>query len=157
MVNAGLSNIVTRSARVNPGRDAKRLQTSFQLNGDAIAKLSALDGVDKTITAKLAPLGDKTFSTKNDFITELEKLLAKEELHVAQARIVGRAEVPASWRYWIDRARVFQNAMAQVTKDYGTVDSSINDITPEGSPLDPTLPHNYPGVPINYCERQGRC
>jgi cholesterol oxidase len=51
---------------------------------------------------------------------------------------------------WIDRARVFQTAMHQITPDYGTVDSSINDITPEPSPFQPDQPKNY-------CERQGRC
>jgi hypothetical protein len=165
-VNAGLSNIATRSARLDPkwtvapqasGRDVKRLQTSFQLTPDAITKLSDLDGVAAAITAKLAPLGNQAFSTKEEFVIALQKLLTKEDLQVAQLRILGRAEVPANWRYWIDRARIFQGAMAQLTKDFGTVDSSINDITPEGSPLDPTLPHNYPGGPVNYCERQGRC
>lgn len=54
---------------------------------------------------------------------------------------------------WIDRARVFQTAIAdaKLTDDYGTVDSSINDITPEPSPFDPK------GHPKNFCERQGRC
>jgi choline dehydrogenase-like flavoprotein len=46
---------------------------------------------------------------------------------------------------WIDRARVFQLAMSQLTADYGTVDSSIND-----KPL-------VGGQAKNYCERQGRC
>ena len=31
---------------------------------------------------------------------------------------------------------------------YGTVDSAINDLPAEGTPL---------GQPYNYCERQGRC
>lgn len=60
---------------------------------------------------------------------------------------------------WIDRARVFQSAMglpgpnqeAPLTGDFGTVDSSINDINPEPTPFDPK------GQPKNYCERQGRC
>jgi len=52
---------------------------------------------------------------------------------------------------WIDRARVFQVAMSGLTHDYGTVDSSINDITPEPDPYNPG------GSPKNYCERQGRC
>ncbi len=60
-------------------------------------------------------------------------------------------------RYWIDRARIFQTAMAGLGVEYGTVDSAINDVTPEGTPLDPADPKNYPGKPINYCERQGRC
>jgi choline dehydrogenase-like flavoprotein len=52
---------------------------------------------------------------------------------------------------WIDRARVFQTEMSALTNDYGTVDSSINDINPEPGPFDPA------GAPKNYCERQGRC
>jgi choline dehydrogenase-like flavoprotein len=52
---------------------------------------------------------------------------------------------------WIDRARVFQTQMGSLTGDYGTVDSSINDINPEPGPFDPV------GQPKNYCERQGRC
>lgn len=62
---------------------------------------------------------------------------------------------------WIDRARVFQNSAGQVLStmglppDYGTVDSSINDLTPEGIVGGPS---NYPNnKPANYCERQGRC
>jgi choline dehydrogenase-like flavoprotein len=162
-VNAGLSNIATRSARLDPqwtnvpGHDVKRLQTWFQLTAVSIGKLQDPDGVPASITAKLAPLDGKRFETRKLFGAELQKLLTKEELQTAQARIMGRAELPVNWRYWIDRARFFQEAMSQVTNDYGTVDSSINDITPEGSPLDPTLPHNYPGGGINYCERQGRC
>jgi choline dehydrogenase-like flavoprotein len=55
-------------------------------------------------------------------------------------------------RLWLDRARVFQTAMSQLTPDYGTVDSSINDINPETEPLGPV---DRPAK--NYCERQGRC
>ena len=60
---------------------------------------------------------------------------------------------------WIDRARVFQAAVSQLTSDFGAVDLSINDITPEGTLLGPNeFPHNYPlEKPLNYCERQGRC
>jgi choline dehydrogenase-like flavoprotein len=52
---------------------------------------------------------------------------------------------------WIDRARVFQTQMAKLTDEFGTVDSSINDINAEPGPFDPA------GAPKNYCERQGRC
>jgi cholesterol oxidase len=62
---------------------------------------------------------------------------------------------------WIDRAKVFQNTAGQVLStmnlppDYGTVDSSINDLTPEGLVGGPS---NYPNKkPANHCERQGRC
>src|SRR5215210_136692 len=37
---------------------------------------------------------------------------------------------------WIDRARVFQTHMSKLTDDFGTVDSSINDINPEPGPFD---------------------
>ncbi len=106
-VNAGLSNIVTRSARLDP---------KWQVVADP-----------------------------------------------ANSRGIKRIDVAAGTppeqqnRYWIDRARIFQTAMRSLTNDFGTVDSAINDLTPEGSPLDPAAPHNYPGAPINYCERQGRC
>ena len=55
-------------------------------------------------------------------------------------------------RLWLDRARVFQTAIGQLTPDFGTVDSSINDINPETDPLGPV---DRPAR--NYCERQGRC
>jgi choline dehydrogenase-like flavoprotein len=72
-------------------------------------------------------------------------------------------------RLWIDRARVFQTAMHQLTPDYGAVDLSINDLTPENAPSGAGKPPvNYPipeppgggakpPQPKNYCERQGRC
>ena len=72
-------------------------------------------------------------------------------------------------RLWIDRARVFQTAMHQLTPDHGAVDLAINDLTPENTPSGKGhLPVNYP-IPEpqpgqanpppakNYCERQGRC
>jgi choline dehydrogenase-like flavoprotein len=60
---------------------------------------------------------------------------------------------------WIDRARVFQTAMSQLTSDFGAVDLAINDLTPEDSPAGPDQPPpSFPLVPpANYCERQGRC
>jgi cholesterol oxidase len=46
---------------------------------------------------------------------------------------------------------VFQTAVSQITADYGSLDSAINDL-----PAEP-LPFNPGGSPTNYCERQGRC
>lgn len=73
-------------------------------------------------------------------------------------------------RLWLDRARVFQTAMHQLTPDHGAVDLAINDLTPENTPTgNGQLPTNYPipeprpgdanppAEPKNYCERQGRC
>jgi choline dehydrogenase-like flavoprotein len=54
-------------------------------------------------------------------------------------------------RNWIARSRVFQIAMSKITGDYGAVNSSINDVTPEPNPIGPEDKEK------NYCERQGRC
>jgi len=59
---------------------------------------------------------------------------------------------PDNWNsLWIDRARIFQKHMSALTNDWGTVDSSINDVPPGGAPI------AFKGQPQNYCERQGRC
>jgi choline dehydrogenase-like flavoprotein len=50
---------------------------------------------------------------------------------------------------WIDRARVFQTAISQLTPEFGTVDLAIND-------FDPSISTNQHDAK-NYCERQGRC
>jgi choline dehydrogenase-like flavoprotein len=103
-VNAGLSNIVTRSARLDP---------HWKVKDDP-----------------LNPRGIKQIDPQS------------------QANAL-----------WVDRARVFQTAVKQLTDDFGTVDLAINDLTPEGTPLGlDKPPANYPlEKPINYCERQGRC
>ena len=101
-INTGLSNVVTRSARLEP-------------HWKVIADPGNSRGV-KRIDLSKSPTSPDPF---NDL--------------------------------WIDRARVFQTAMDDLTNDYGTVDSSINDVTPEPNPFDPA------GKPANYCERQGRC
>ena len=97
-INSGLSNLTTRTARLDPhwpkGPDGK---------------------VIKRINLSPDPLVDP----KNDL--------------------------------WIDRARIFQTAMSGMTTDYGTVDSSINDLPSEPNAYDPGQ------KPKNYCERQGRC
>ena len=121
-VNTGLSNIVTRSARLDP-----RYATHTDANGHVIHRIDATHS---------APKG-----TPPDVLNNL----------------------------WIDRARVFQSVMGlptakrpqPLTIDFGTVDSSINDIKPEPGPFDdqgtPMPLWEPPGQPKNYCERQGRC
>lgn len=113
-VNSGLSNIVTRSARLDPHWK--------------------MDTADPDNPAR--------------------KLKQVDPAHSA-----GGADNMNA--VWIDRARVFQTAASQVLTDmgqppdYGTVDSSINDVTPENTVAGPS---NYPSkTPANYCERQGRC
>jgi cholesterol oxidase len=101
-VNTGLSNVATRSARLNP----RWLQQPDPLN--------AKRGLRQIDPAHSTPADDEN-------------------------------------ALWIDRARVFQTQMSKLTDEFGTVDSSINDLNPEPGPFDPA------GAPKNYCERQGRC
>lgn len=56
--------------------------------------------------------------------------------------------------FWIDRARVFQATVASITRDFGTVNSSINDLPPASVPWGKA--GTSPAVK-NYCQRQGRC
>jgi choline dehydrogenase-like flavoprotein len=57
-------------------------------------------------------------------------------------------------RELIDRARVFQTAISQLTPFYGAVDLSINDMdSTAGGPKGTSLKQ----LGINYCERHGRC
>jgi choline dehydrogenase-like flavoprotein len=94
-------------------------------------------------------------------------------------QLIASAQAESTPENWIDRARVFQDAIRNVNGvgHFGTVDSAINDLTPqrfkddgtEDAPYDPLIPPNYPPIkepapppfwkraPINYCERQGRC
>ena len=70
---------------------------------------------------------------------------------------------------WLSRARIFQTAVGAMRPgSFHTVDSSINDLTPErvppGPPYDVHIPPNHPPdlrgpfpKGVNYCERQGRC
>lgn len=101
-VNTGLSNIATRSARLNP-RWVEKLDP-----------LNTRRGLKQIDPAHSTPADDDN-------------------------------------ALWIDRARVFQTQMRELTDEFGMVDSSINDINPEPGPFDPA------GAPKNYCERQGRC
>lgn len=112
-VNTGLSNINTRSSRLDPHWDTRIDASSRQevkhIHLEDIADPPPADSFDPRLPAT---------STN---------------------------------RHWIDRARVFQTTMAELTKDFGTVDSAINDLPPEkNGKIDP--------APVkNYCERQGRC
>ena len=119
-VNSGLSNIVTRSARLHPHWD---IQNQGTFNSRGLKQIHLVPGVPPDQQLKQTP----------------------------------------SNALWIDRARVFQTAVSQLTNDFGAVDLAINDLTPEGTPLGPTEPpSNYnpdnTKDPVkNYCERQGRC
>lgn len=124
-INSGLSNIVARTARLDP-----HWQTRPDPNNSR-------------------PI----HSIHYDYTLKPEQQLAAFPIN----------------RLWLDRARVFQTAMHQLTPDHGAVDLAINDLTPENSPSDkgqpPTnypVPEPQPGQanppqPKNYCERQGRC
>lgn len=118
--NSGLSNIVTRSARLNPHWD---IQDQGTFNKRGLKQIHLVPGVPADQQLKQTP----------------------------------------SNALLIDRGRVFQTAVSQLTNDFGAVDLAINDLTPEGTALGPTEPPpNYnpdnPKDPAkNYCERQGRC
>ncbi len=95
--NSGLSNIVTRSARLNPHWHVKPDPGNPR-------------GIKQIVVNPPAPsVPDRTNAL------------------------------------WIERARVFQTAMRDLTTDFGAVDLAINDITPEGTALGPNeFPANYP-------------
>jgi choline dehydrogenase-like flavoprotein len=138
--NAGLSRIVTRSARIDP---------EFFLVADPTEPNRQDARVDRS----------------NHRLT------------------TGGPLADTKRRLWVDRSRVFQQAVSGLTDDYGTVDLSINDLRPEHNPpmlsalpAPPTGPPNTPqwdrqnppnplseppyGNPtrqVNYCERQARC
>ncbi|MDP8968139.1 MAG: GMC family oxidoreductase [Actinomycetota bacterium] len=101
-VNTGLSNIVTRTARPDPGW--------IKLDDP----LNPRRGLKRIDPAKSTKENDDNAS-------------------------------------WIARARIFQTEVSKLTDDFGTVDSSINDLPVEPEPYKPE------GHPKNYCERQGRC
>ncbi|HEY3290210.1 MAG TPA: GMC family oxidoreductase [Anaerolineae bacterium] len=114
-VNTGLSNVVTRSARLDP---------HWQVV-DTPANPRGVKRID--VTKLKGPDGKPT----------------------------------GLYDMWLDRARVFQTAMSAITDDYGTVDSSINDLIPEA---DNPLMNEFEMTGAdaqhaekNYCERQGRC
>jgi choline dehydrogenase-like flavoprotein len=105
-LNAGLSNIVTRSARLDPHWAAR---PDPEEPGNPARKLYSLN--------------------------------------------TDHAHFDPQDRLWIDRARVFQKGISQITPNFGTVDSSINDLPTGDQPYSPALQDR----PYNYCERQGRC
>jgi choline dehydrogenase-like flavoprotein len=72
---------------------------------------------------------------------------------VLRIRIRDGRKLEPRERELIDRARVFQTAISQLTPHYGTVDLSINDMSfPTAAKGATPKP---PGT--NYCERHGRC
>lgn len=111
-INPGLSNIVTRTARLDPHWIVKGKGEPFNPRGI------------KQLDVKLTPDPPPPAATKN-------------------------ADPKSA--LWIDRARVFQKAVSELTDDFGTVDLAIADLPPGDQPYDPK------GSPKNYCERQGRC
>jgi choline dehydrogenase-like flavoprotein len=125
-VNTGLSNIVMRTARLEP-------------HWDEAAKTRGLKQIHIATKENTPGLPEKDISTAD-----------KQN------------------RLWLDRARVFQTVMKELTRDFGAVDLAINDLTPENTPFGATdAPPNYPNDDIanklfganskNYCDRQSRC
>jgi hypothetical protein len=110
-INPGLSNIVTRSARLHPHWLTKGEGEPFNPRG--LKQLAVQQLADAPSVPPTPLAGDP------------------------------RAAL------WIDRARVFQQAVSTLTEDFGAVDLAIGDLPPEPAPYDPQ------GSPRNYCERQG--
>jgi len=111
-INTGLSNIVTRSARLDPHWDV----ANDPLNPRGVKRIVP---TNKKSPNPPAPDPNVDPAPNNEL--------------------------------WIDRARLFQEAVSEITSDFGVVDLAINDITPEPGAFDTK------GAPKNYCERQGRC
>jgi cholesterol oxidase len=108
-VNTGLSNIVTRSAGLDP---------HWILKTDPLSSRKM-----KQLQPPPSPVPPGKLDPNNDL--------------------------------WIDRARLFQTAIAQLTPEFGAVDLAINDYDPD--PTHPPNQYDAAGNAKNYCERQGRC
>ena len=126
-VNTGLSNIVTRSARLNP-KFVTKLDSSTKRE---VKRLNVKDLLDP---------GKSPYSPGKDQLPPIKPI----------QELTPQNDLSPGFAFWIDRARVFQTAMSDITGDFGTVDSSINDLLPEPNPLGFTEGKNF-------CERQGRC
>gem|GEM_PF-755260 len=113
-INTGLSNINTRSARLEPHWLVK-------------------------------PYPDPAFNARG--LKQIDPKRPADDPVPPDPKV---AQDPKA-ALWIDRARVFQNAMKELTSDFGSVDLAINDLPPEPGAFDTK------GSPKNYCERQGRC
>jgi choline dehydrogenase-like flavoprotein len=106
-----------------------------------------------SINTGLSRIAARTAGVKPQFATGVNGAKRIDLTHSKGLGVPPRQDGVDSWNaLWIDRARVFQTAMSELTPDYGTCESSINDVDPDAGP------HvNKDGQPQNYCERQGRC
>ncbi|MGN6187895.1 MAG: GMC oxidoreductase [Conexibacter sp.] len=128
-------------------------ESDYALARDAIGKgvLWALDQRDPEV-----PTEEKA-GPVNTGLSRIATRTAGIDPRFARGADGGKRIDPAqsAWNaLWIDRARVFQTAIAatRLTDQYGTCESSINDVDVPGNP------HlNALHEPQNYCERQGRC
>ncbi|MCW3108252.1 MAG: choline dehydrogenase, partial [Segetibacter sp.] len=143
-VNTGLSQIVTRIAGHNPHFKKEKVVPE----GWRIVK---------------NPEGQPLFQLDKE---REEKGLKKIQEEKATDPTIIDDERDIKNELWVDRARIFHNGMAQLSKDvnveYSANDLSINDF--DTAPMQVSSP-NRPGGNLfdgdglarNYCERQGRC
>ena len=140
----------TRNAYYDLARDAIGFGALFALHKRAVAKDP---GLATTPSPPAVNTGLSNIATRSARLDPRWKVEPDPNNQRGVKRIDPAHSTPTDNdnALWIDRARVFQTQMGALTGDYGTVDSSINDINPEPGPFDPA------GQPKNYCERQGRC
>jgi choline dehydrogenase-like flavoprotein len=137
-VNFGLSNIVTRSAGLDPHF---KVDTKKRIMADGTT-------IVQSVNRKIS----------------LDRINHDE----TSANPITRDERDTKNMFWIDRSRVFQTSVKDISPEFGAVDLSINDFNPTPALTDATpndgmnnRPENNlydkSGFPKNCCERQGRC
>jgi choline dehydrogenase-like flavoprotein len=152
--NFGLSNIVTRSAGLDP---------------HFVEMVKNRKALDNTIRVQEVNRSISLVRTKHE-----DSTTPPSETDIL------RDERDTQNMFWLDRARVFQTSVNGLSTQFGAVDHSINDFNPaptaaptftiapdafNGFKYDKTEVNFRPannlndreGFPKNYCERQGRC
>jgi WD40 repeat protein len=83
---------VVRAWDLERGQGHAPFGMGFKVSETALESLKAA-GVPESVRTKLGPLKDKRFDTTQDFLSELTKLLGREELERHQTAILGHASV----------------------------------------------------------------
>lgn len=110
-----------------------------------------------TIITRSAGLPVEAYATNDPTIVSPDA-----QRPLLQIRIpINAAKLNSAQARLIDRARVFQNAVAQLTPHYGSVDVALNDasftLSTAKLPAKKVASLKDADEPINNCERHGRC